>query len=82
MAPVCIHCGRPKPGDQPKKIETLPPPKKKPRPDVMLGLTGGALLAGGLVCLVAGYPGYAGVGLLAGLCGVAAGSFWSWLRRE
>jgi len=83
IAHVCIHCGRPKPGEQPKKVEPAPPPpKKKPKPDVVLTLAGGALLCGGLASLVAGYPGYAGLALLTGLIGITAGSVLSWVKRD
>lgn len=84
MAPVCIHCGRPKPGDAPKPEEPPPPPKKKPKrnPDVLFTLGGGALLATGLLLLVAGSPGYAGLGLLLGLLAVLVGGVWGWLKRE
>lgn len=82
QAPVCIHCGRPKPGEQQKKPELLPAPKKRPHPDTVMTLTGAALLCAGLACLVAGLPGYAFIGMLAGLGGILLGGFWSWLKRE
>lgn len=84
IAPVCIHCGRPKPWDQPKKVEEVPAPpvKKKPRPDVVLTLAGGVLLCVGLASLIGGLPGAAGLSLLVGLCAIVAGGLWSWLKRD
>ena len=81
-APVCIHCGRPKPAEQPKKPDTAPPKRKKPKPDVVLTLLGGLLLAAALVSRIGGQAAQAGLGLRAGLGCVLLGALWGWLTRD
>jgi hypothetical protein len=81
MAPACIHCGRPRPGEVEQATEPPPPPSSG-RQDLLLVVGGGALLGAGLTLLLLGHSLYAGLGLLLGLVCVVAGDLWGWLKRN
>lgn len=79
MAPACLHCGRPQPGDRPPApLPEEPQPSAFP-PDFLVRICGGLLMAAGLALLIAGKPSYAGGCLLLGIVGMLSGMIWGWI---